>query len=309
MNKQAIIDHLTAVAHLKAMGRANPFSVRAYQKAVEVLRRATELPEDPLAIEGIGDGIAGVIDEFVRTGTSQPYEVLSKKLPVEALTLTRVQGIGPMTALKLHGEGIRNYDELVAAAAAGKLNPKMTAAVRFAEETKAGRVPYELASSLGHDVLGVVKTVEGVLRASVAGSLRRCRTTIKDLDIVAAGDGRPVQDLFKSIEADLRAFELLREVVAYGNQKATLRVERYGVLMACDVWIVPLASFGAALCYATGSKEHNIRMRALAKERGWLLNEKGLFDTDGNVLASLEEENIYASLGVPYLEPRDREES
>jgi DNA polymerase (family 10) len=303
-----VLQHLQTIADLKTISGANKFSVLAYRRVVyELGHLPKSVPVHTLLrVPGVGAGIASVIEEYVATGTSTAYEMLAAQLPVSCLSMTRVHGVGPVTAHKLYLEhGLRDYNDLVAAAAVGLVPPKLAAAVRFAQETFEGRLALEDAERIGERVRAVLARVECVTSSELVGSLRRRCPTVKDLDVLIQVPG-DVNAAFDALRAELKS-EMNVFEVARGKQKLTLRVE-YLQWMACDVWAVPPTSWGSALCYATGSKVFNVRMRNVARQRGWLLNEKGLFDEHETQIAGSSEEEIFVLLDMEFVEPAGREQ-
>jgi DNA polymerase (family X) len=314
-DKAQIIAHLNTIAQLKIIAGANQFSVAAYQNACKKLEVLPAIDSATLAnTPGIGDKIVKAVEQFVKTGTSDAYKELAKGTPVECLTMTAVQGIGPKTALKLHQSGIKNFDELVAAAEKNELKKKgvidfkLIKAVLFARDTKAGRLPYNTAKAIGDDIIKIVKATTGIKNAELCGSLRRKRSTIKDLDILAcAEDKTKYTQLFKQIINNLGT--VLVDVVNQGDVKCALRVSLYSVKIAADIWLVEPGYWGSALNYATGSKIHNAKLRGMAAAKGLLVNEYGIFENrgSGKRIGGADEHDLYRILEVPYVEPEDRE--
>ena len=294
------------------------FKPRAYEKAAY----GVETCEAPLAelcggddgkalqeIPSIGKSIAEKITEFVRTGKIRELETMRRRTPIDVLGLTSVEGVGAKTASALYRAlRIRTVDDLERAARAGKIDKLAHFGEKSEQKILHG---IELLRGAGGRqllgrVAGLVKAIEerlralpGVDRAQVAGSVRRRRETIGDIDfLVACRDARRVMDAFSS----------MREVVhvhAKGDTKTLVRLESG---LDADLRIVPVASFGAALQYFTGSKDHNIALRRIAQDKGLKLSEYGLF-RGSRMLAGRTEEEIYDALGLQYVPPELRENS
>jgi len=294
------------------------FKPRAYEKAaleVEALERPLaeiESEEGEKGIEalpGIGRGIAERIVELLRTGRMRDLEALRKQTPVDVLELTAVEGIGPRTVKALYEAlGIRDVRALERACRQGRVR----ALPHFGEKTEknilkaiaflssaGARQPLGLVLPLAREIEGRLREMAGVKLAAVAGSVRRRKETIGDLDfLVAARDPEKVA----------RAFAALPEVVhvyARGKTKTLVRLDNG---MDADLRVVPAASFGSALAYFTGSKAHNVALRRIAQRQGLKLNEYGVF-RDGRKLAGRTEKEVYRVLGMPLVPPELREDA
>ncbi|ACA59665.1 DNA polymerase/3'-5' exonuclease PolX [Candidatus Desulforudis audaxviator] len=293
----------------------NPFRVRAYRRAAHSiealgvdlaeLRRADRLTDIP----GVGRDLAGKITEILDTGTCAYYDRLIREIPAGIVQLLTVPGIGPRTARILYEElQISGLDELERLGRAGRLaelrglgektQNKILSGLelvrRGRERLPLGRV-YPFASALVETIRAGGAPVE---RISVAGSIRRFQDTVKDVDIVAAS-GKP--------EAVIRFFTRLgfwTEILEEGSTRAAARTEEG---LRVDLRVVDPAVYGAALCYLTGSKAHNIRMRQLAAQKGLKLNEYGVF-RDDRCIAGAEEDDVFAALELPFIPPELRED-
>jgi DNA polymerase (family 10) len=295
---------------------AVPFKPRAYEKAalaVEALDRplheiaAQEGQKGIDALPAIGKGIAERIVELLRTGSLTDLERLREKTPIDVRGLTAIEGVGPKLAKVLYDElGIRDVKALAAACRAGKVRElphfgakseqKILEGITFLADT-GGRQPLGRVLPLAREIERRLAKLPGVERAAVAGSIRRRKETIGDLDfLVAARDAKGVA----------RAFATLPEVVhvyARGERKTLVRLANG---MDADLRVVPPASFGAALAYFTGSKAHNVVLRGIAKRRGLKLNEYGLFRGERRI-AGRSEEELYEALGLAFVPPELRE--
>ena len=313
-NKDAA-DLLDAFADVLEIRGANQFRVRAFRTASRRVDGLTvDLGElvatDSLEkVQGIGKGIAGFLRELVTTGRVVEYEAMRAEIPSGVFDMLRVPGLGPKTAATLYTKlQITSLDELEAAARANDL-----AQVRSIGAKRQERLLRELqrfreraARHLLGDVLPLaenlaahVRGAPGVSEATYAGSLRRMRETIGDLDILAAADDpEPVMRHFLEHEA-------IAEVLASGSTKTRVLVANN---LQVDLLVVPPASFGAALVYFTGSKEHNIELRHRALAMGLSLNEWGLDEVETRARRPAPTEtDVYAALGLPVIPPEMRE--
>jgi len=306
--------HLRTIAQLLSLDGASKFRVDAFENAARILETRSVPVEDSVisGIQGIGKSTAEVIREFLDTGTSSRLKELGTRWPVDALTMTRVKGVGPKTAMRLHGEGISDFDALVARAEAGTLTKKgqrdeaLIREVLYARDVGQGRVEHEIARHIGEWAAKEVGRIVGVAAVTVCGSVRRGAATSKDVDlIVLLGPGAD--------RATVAAgFLALGDPINSGGSRASARLTKIGQTMQVDMWMVEEWHHGAALVYATGSKAHCIALRERAQGRGKTLNEYGLFPSDcqdfteGNSLAGATEGDVYKALGLPYVEPESR---
>lgn len=309
-----IASELDKVADLLAIEGANPFRVRAYRRAARLVGELPRSVTDMLAageslddLPGIGEDLSAKIATIARGEHLPLLTDLERQVPAGVTTLLAVPGLGPKRVHRLHEElGIDTIEKLAAAARAGKLRevpgfgPGVEAKLLRAIEAGSGQTGRVRLASVEQEVellSGHLRQAEGVVRVEVAGSFRRRRETVGDLDIVAAAaPGEPVMRRFVG-------FEDVTEVVEQGPTRATVRL-RSGLQV--DLRVVAEASFGAALCYFTGSKAHNIALRRIAVDRGLKLNEYGLFKGDRR-LAGHTEAELYKSLGLTWIPPELRE--
>lgn len=292
------------------------FKPRAYEKAslgVESLEREVReiyhagglaALED---IPGVGTGIAHHIEELLKTGRFKEYEALKKKIPVRISELTEVEGVGPKMIKTLWDKlCVRSLADLERAARAGKI-AKLPRFGKKSEEKILKGIEF-LKQSGGRRVLGLmlpeIRAITAMIRAfpevecvEVAGSVRRRRETIGDIDILAvSAKPEKVMDRFLGLP-------FIAHVYAHGPTKTNIRLKNG---LDCDLRVVPEKSWGAALNYFTGSKDHNIALRELAIKKGWKLNEYGLF-SGKKFIAGRSEEGLYKKLGLRYIEPEMRE--
>jgi DNA polymerase (family 10) len=303
------------------------YKPRAYRDAAENVRELSVAIEglaadgqDAVAeIDAVGDAISAKIVEYVETGEIEELERLRAELPVEMDALTRVEGVGPKTVGTLYEElGIQTLADLEAAAEAGEIRevygfgPKteenILAGIDFAREAHERQL---LARALprGDRVVAFLSGVEAVEQAELAGSIRRRRPTVGDVDVlVASTDGEAVVEAFTDWEAPERVIEA-------GTGKASVRLEEVRV----DLRVVDPAEFGAALQYFTGSKSHNVTVRNRAIDRGLKVNEYGVFDVSavedpdagqrvGERVAGPDETGVYAALDMARVPPELRED-
>lgn len=319
LSNTRIAEILNEMAALYEMEN-EPFKPRAYERAaLAVESRAEPLTESftrggPKALEaipGIGKGIAAHLAELLARGEFSEHERLKKKTPVAIGELVAVEGIGPKTVKALWEElKIKNLDELEAAARGGKLRAlkgwgekseeKILKGIAF-RRSAAGRVLLAGALPVAEAIVDKIRTLHFVARAEAAGSLRRMKETVGDLDILVVS--RDPTETIKKISA-------LPEVEAVYGQGDTKLSARLGLGIDMDVRIVPAHSWGAALNYFTGSKAHNVALREIAIKKGWKLNEYGLFDEKSGLekfIGGKTEEELYTKLGLSYIEPELRE--
>ncbi|HEX4875177.1 MAG TPA: helix-hairpin-helix domain-containing protein [Chitinophagaceae bacterium] len=299
------------------LGPEQRFRAMAYSAAAQTLRNMKE-PVDSLAVDirqldalkGIGSGIAAKIIEYLATGHIKNFEALQKKVPFQLLELMDIEGIGPATLRVLHEKlKVKTKEELAGALEKGRLEKlkgfgqkkidNLAQALKL--ETRKKRLPYREAKKMADDLLAAVKKIEGIRTAVIAGSVRRKKETIGDIDIVLTAD----EPKWKKIITTITQMPLVKEVLAAGKTRASVLLKEKNV--QADIRIVHEEEFGAALFYFTGSKEHNIQLRAMAKQRGWKVNEYGVFDNKtGRKLAGRTEEDIYALLGIRFIPPEQR---
>lgn len=292
------------------------FKPRAYRRAAEVVEALAEPIEDLVAdgthseLPGVGEAIAKKIAEIVETGRLRYHDELKAKLPIDLHALTRVDGVGPKTAKLLYEAlGVKTLDDLEQAARAGRIHTVKglgekteTKILHGLAETRAavGRMLLFAALRLADDIVAELRETGLFERVEYAGSARRGRETIGDLDVLAVS-----RDPASAVAAFL-ALPEVAEILSRGDTKASVRL---GNGVQVDLRVVPTESFGAALQYFTGSKAHNIALRKLAVARGWKLNEYGLYDADDKPLAGEDEAGVYRALGLEPIPPELREDA
>lgn len=295
----------------------NPFRIRAYRKAAQNLESLTEDMEELAAqdrlteIPGVGQDLALKIKEFLATGKVKFHQKLVREVPKGLLDIMAVPGVGPKTAKLLSEKlAIKGIDDLEKKAKAGKIaglpgmktktEENILKGIEFLRRGK-GRTPLGTAYSIANQIMERLKRLPEVKRICPAGSLRRMKETVRDIDIlVTSTDPLNVMRTFTSLP-------LVQEVVAQGPTKSTI-IAKEGIQV--DVRVVDPESFGAALAYFTGSKNHNIRIREMAVRKGLKINEYGVFRVKTEKrIGGAEEKEVYGSVGLPYISPELREDT
>ena len=303
---------LREYAELTQITGGDVFRARNYEKAARSVRGwgedISQLDAKGLrAIPGVGASIAAKIAEYLATGRIVALDELRAKIPAGVLELTRVPGLGPKRALQLnHDLGVSSVDELAGAIKAGRLEGLAGFGARSEERIASGievyrqgreRVLLDVALHTATTVVEALSAVPGCQRCAYAGSLRRWRETVGDVDILAAADD----------SAPLMAsFSAGHQVIASGPTKTSIRMPEG---LQVDLRVVPLDAWGAALQYFTGSQAHNVAVRQIAVRQKLKLSEYGLFDTGtGELIVSRTEEEVYARLGLAWIPPAMRED-
>ncbi len=303
------------IADLLSIQQDNPFRIRAYRNAARTVRGLAhslsdmvQAGEDLESLPGIGKDLAAKIREIVRTGSLRKLRELEQAVPPGLVELLQVPGLGPKRLQALRDElGIQSLADLEQAAARGlirnlpgfgaKTEANLLREVRELAR-RVRRHPWAEVEPLAEQLLTWLRAQPGVRRVEMAGSYRRRRETVGDLDVLAvASKGRAVTEAFTR-------FEAVERVVSQGSTRSTV-VLRTGLQV--DLRVVPAASFGAAWHYFTGSKAHNIAVRVMGVQRGLKINEYGVFDRSGKRLGGRTEEEVYAHVDLPWIEPELRE--
>jgi DNA polymerase (family 10) len=315
MNNADIAAVLEQVADLLEFQGANPFRIRAYRNAARAIHdlpeSAAKIVDDPsrslTALAGIGADLAEKIATLVHTGKLPLLEDLLAEIPESVLALLRVPGLGPKRAATLYRElDISTLDQLREACQSQRVRQL----IGFGEKTEttilqgiefarlAGqRFYWAEVDAVAEDLRGHLASCRAIRQIELAGSFRRGKDTVGDLDVlVVAGDSAAVMDR-------LAAFPSVAEELARGDTKMSVRLQNK---LQVDLRVVEAKSFGAALQYFTGSKDHNVVLRGMAKDLGLKINEYGVFRGDTQVAGRTEEE-VYASVGLPWIPPELRE--
>jgi DNA polymerase (family 10) len=319
MNNSQIADVFDEIADVLEFQNANQFRVRAYRTAARTMRDLTEpaaaIVENPdrklTDIESIGKDLAEKITTLVKTGELRQHKELIQQVPPSVIALLRIPGLGPKRAAILHKElGIKSLDDVKRACEEGKVRGLKG----FGEKTEKSileglsiasvaevRFYWYKADAIAHDVIEHLRACKSLEKIEAAGSYRRGKETVGDLDfLVVSSNPTEVMDRFA-------AFAPVEKVLARGDTKMSVRV---GHGLQIDLRVVPAESFGAALQYFTGSKAHNIKVRGMAKDRGLKINEWGVFrvhDGKETRVAGATEEEVYATLDLPWFPPEIRE--
>ena len=297
------------------------FRPRAYRNAADAIRQVTapietlaaDGPEALEAIDGVGEATAAKVLEYLETGQIATLEEERDAVPVDMQALQRVEGLGPKRVYALYAAlEITDLDELEAAAEAGEIQtvegfgPKTEATIReqieFARSASA-RTPIGRVYPLAEDVVAHLRAHEAADEVALAGSIRRWRATIGDIDVLVATSKAD------SVTDHLVGWDRTAEVLQTGATKTSVRVGGQQV----DLRVVDPDSFGAALQYFTGSKAHNVRLRNRALDRGLTMNEYGIFELDGDGeegvrVAGTTETSMYEAVGLPSIPPELRED-
>jgi len=315
MTNREIAEIFSEIADILDIQGENPFKVRAYRKAVQAIEGLSEelrtvheqgrLRE----IDGIGEAIAKKIDELLTTGKLEYYEKAKASVPDGLLALLEVPDIGPKKVKTLYEKmKIDTVEKLEEAARAGKLRGLPGFGAKTEENILRGiallrrgreRVLLGTATELAESIVAELKRLKHVSAAVPAGSLRRQKETIGDIDIlVISREPRKVMQTFTSLDC-------VGDVVARGTTKSSIRTKDD---VQVDVRVVERKSFGAALQYFTGSKAHNIEIREIAMKRGLKVNEYGVFHAKSDkMIAGKSEEEVYGALDLPVIPPELRE--
>ncbi len=319
---------LDDVASLLEIQGANPFRIRAYQNAARVveahsvaMRKMLADHEDLTALPGIGKDIAKYITELVETGTLSVLESIAKDVPLSLIELTRLPGVGPKKARALwEALDVKTIDDLERVVKAGdvaelkgfgkKTQDKILKAIGSYRKRQQGRTRLADAEQLVEPLIGYMRAAPGLEQLDVAGSYRRRRETVRDVDILAiADDPIPVMEHFVN-------YPEVRSVEKGGGTRGTVILASG---LQADLRIVSADSYGAALQYFTGSKEHNVAVRKRAVTMGLRVSEYGVFEVDedtdeaddpfsGNRIAGKSEEEVYVAMGLPWIAPELRED-
>jgi DNA polymerase (family 10) len=312
LDNRAVARTLAEIADLLELRGDNPFKIRAYRNAVDIVSHAAEqvsgLDEAALrAWNGIGKDLAGRIREIALTGDCAIRQELLTEFPATLLDVLKLQGVGPKTVAVLYRElRIKSLEDLAAAAKAGRLRSvkgmgaKKEQLILQAIEEQQRHAGRHLLSRATETAEGIVAYLEALAPAAdivTLGSVRRGAETCGDLDILASGADPSLADAFVQYPG-------VERVLGRGGGKASVLMR--GGFQA-DLRIVKPEQRGAAMQYFTGSKAHNIALRDRALTRGWKLNEYGLFDKDDRAIAGATEEDVYKALGMACVPPELRE--
>jgi len=307
---------LYEMAELLELHAENSFKIIAYSKAARAMESMKEDIEQLCkegrlqSIPGVGKAISEKVEEYLRTGQIQAHQDLLKKTPAGLAELLKISGLGPKTIFMLHEKlNITNLDELEKAVREHRIRrlprmgPKSEKNILKSIERyrkRSTRILYSTAEPVVSEVLAYLKSLEGLEHITAAGSYRRGKETVGDIDILATAT-RPDE-----IVAAFVRMPMVEEVLSRGPTKASVIVKE---TIQVDLRIVEHRSYGTVLQYFTGSKEHNVLLRQLALDRGYSLSEYSLKRlSDGQDLFFDREEDVYAHLGLQYIPPEMRED-
>lgn len=319
---------LTTLADLLEIQGASPFRIRAYRNAVATINNLTrtlesmvEAGEDLTELPGVGKSVAKHVTELLKTGRITRLEEVSAEYPITLVELVRLDGVGPKKAKKLFDElGVKSVDELEAALDAGTVQQLGGFGAKSADKIRnsiddhrkhTGRFQVHEAEKLIAGLLEYVRATPGVAEAVVAGSLRRRKETIGDVDILARFEGNGAEVISRFV-----SYSGVARVLGAGETKGSVLLHSG---LQVDLRVIPGRSFGAALQYFTGSKEHNVSVRTRAVRQGLRVNEWGVFRVpenseadeigkeDGQRLAGDTEAEVYEALGMAWVPPELRE--
>ena len=318
MTNSEIAEIFENLYNILSIDETTKFEALAYQRVAMELQ---SMPEDVsevydkygieglMKIPGVGKGIAQHIIEYLKTGKIEKYEKIKSEYPIDFKDLFRIEGLGPKKAILLYKKlGIKNLNDLKKAAEEHKIadipgfgkkseelilkNISMLASLH-------GRILLAQGLNEARKIISYLTKSDFIDRCFIAGSTRRMKETLGDIDILATSkDSKKTMDLFIN-------FEDARSVMIKGETKTTILLST-GV--TCDLRVINDASFGAALQYFTGSKDHNIKIRKIAIGNNYKLNEYGLFYNDSNIAAGKDEKFIYNRLNMDYIPPEMRED-
>jgi DNA polymerase (family 10) len=308
---------LYEMSELLELHAENRFKIIAYGRAARAIESLKEDIEQVCrekrldSIPGVGKAIALKVEEYLRTGKIQAHQDLLKETPAGLAELLKISGLGPKTIFMLHEKlNITNLDELEKAAKEHRIRrlPRMGATsekniLKSIERyrKRSTRILLSVAEPIVNEILDYLKRMEGIEHATAAGSFRRGKETVGDIDILATAS-RP-----EEIIAAFVRMPMVEEVLGKGPTKASIIVQE---TIQVDLRIVEHRSYGTVLQYFTGSKDHNVRLRQLALERGYSLSEYSLKRlVDGEDLFFDSEEEVYSTLGLQYIPPELREDA
>jgi len=314
MKNKELADLFESMADILEFKGENPFKISAYRKASRILGDLTQGIEEIAekgelkSIPGIGEGMAQKIEEYLKTGMISKFEEVRKGVSDELIAIMDIPGMGPKTLALLHKERrIESLSQLEKAVEDGSLIglpgmgekkvENIKRGIQLLKQSK-GRMNLGMAFPVAKRIVETLREEAGSKKIEWAGSLRRMRENIGDIDILATGSNHE-----KIVHAFTHLPEV-KEVLASGETKASVIVE--GGLQI-DLRVVEENSYGAALQYFTGSKAHNIRLRGIAKAKGIKINEYGVFKGEKKI-GGKEEKDVYEALGMVWIEPELRED-
>ncbi|QNG61003.1 DNA polymerase/3'-5' exonuclease PolX [Bacillus sp. PAMC26568] len=315
IHKKDVIKLLENIAIYMELKGENPFKIAAFRKAANALEtddRSLSSIEDFTKIPGIGKGTAAVITEFIEAGKSETLEQLQSEVPQGLIPLLKLPGLGGKKIAKLYKElGVTDVDSLKTACMEEKVQGLAGFGKKTEEKILAGideigtrpeRLPLSFALPIAEEIETYLESCEDIQKYSRAGSLRRIRETVKDLDFIIATD-RP-----QFVRDQLLKIPNVSEIIANGDTKVSVQLQ-YEYEIGVDFRLVTLDEFATTLHHFTGSKDHNVKMRQLAKERGEKISEYGVENIEtGEITTFQSEEEFYAHFDLPFFPPEIRED-
>jgi DNA polymerase (family X) len=320
MKNKEIAQLFREIATLLVLDGANPFRIRAYEKAAQTLENIDGSIEEVAAAQkltalpAIGKDLSEKIKEYIDTGKILFLDELKNKVPAGLSEMLQIQGLGPKTVKYLHDQlFIDSIDMLREYARAGKLKQLDGIKEKTEENILRGielyrktaeSVQFHIAQEIAQGIRDHLSKLPHIKNIELAGSLRRKKATVKDIDILAtSSQPQAVMEAFLKMPA-------VKEVIARGDTKSSVIVDR--AMMQVDLRVVPQSSFAAALIYFTGSKEFNVRLRSLAAAKNYKINEYGVFpkktSNQSPALKFKSEADIFSFMGMSYIEPELRED-
>ncbi|MGG3518604.1 DNA polymerase/3'-5' exonuclease PolX [Bacillus pseudomycoides] len=315
VNKKQVIKLLETIGLFMELKGANPFKISAFRKAAAALEsddRSLSEIEDFTKIPGIGKGTAAVIQEYIEAGTSEVLQELEKEVPSSLLPLLKLPGLGGKKVAKLYKElGIIDMETLQRACEENKVQVLVGFGKKTEEKileaiaqvgSRPERLPIAMVLPIAGEIEEKLSNIQGIVRFSRAGSLRRVRETVKDLDFIIATT-EPA-----AVREHLLQFDNMIEVIASGDTKVSVRLQ-YEYDISIDFRLVKPEEFITTLHHFTGSKDHNVRMRQIAKDKGEKISEYGVENLETGEVKTFEtEEAFFAHFGLPFIPPEVRED-
>lgn len=315
MENSRVADLLDEIADLLELKGANEFRIRSYQAASRTVRSTSRRLQDMIeqgesfeTLPNVGVSTAGKIREILDTGTCKRLEELRAEWPQGLIQVMGVEGIGPRKAMKLYQElGVQSLEELQQAAAAGRIQEvegfgeKSQRQILRGIQTLSGtsdRILYSEAVQQVESLRRHLAELDTVKQWEIAGSYRRGRETVGDLDVLVLAEDR------MRAATQLSSHKEIAAVISQGSEKLSVRLQSG---LQVDFRFCDAANWGAAVFYFTGSKDHNIAVRRIAQEHDWKLNEYGLFSGEDRMAGKTEQE-VYAALGLQWIPPELRED-
>ncbi|MCX2826871.1 DNA polymerase/3'-5' exonuclease PolX [Bacillus pseudomycoides] len=315
VNKKQVIKLLETIGLFMELKGANPFKISAFRKAAAALEsddRSLSEIEDFTKIPGIGKGTAAVIQEYMEAGTSEVLQELEKEVPSSLLPLLKLPGLGGKKVAKLYKElGIIDMETLQRACEENKVQVLAGFGKKTEEKileaiaqvgSRPERLPIAMVLPIAGEIEEKLSNIQEIVRFSRAGSLRRVRETVKDLDFIIATT-EPA-----AVREHLLQFDNMIEVIASGDTKVSVRLQ-YEYDISIDFRLVKPEEFITTLHHFTGSKDHNVRMRQIAKDKGEKISEYGVENLETGEVKTFEtEEAFFAHFGLPFIPPEVRED-